>query len=80
MKVPLCDKCRNDTTQKRMNPIIDSNELRAARAEGLDEIEKMTRQMAKRADKPAQRQAMAELEATLQRIRGEWKEHGLVAA
>lgn len=63
-----------------MDTIIDSEELKEARTEGLDEIEKITRQIGKRADKPAQRQAMAEIEEIIRRAKEDWKERGLLAA
>ena len=62
-----------------MTTIIDTNELKAARATNLMEIEKETRLMAKRASKPADRQALAEIEETISRIRREWEDKGLVA-
>lgn len=63
-----------------MDTIIDSNELQEARAEGLDEIVRETRLMAKRAERPATRQALAEIEETLRRVRQDWAQRGLVPA
>lgn len=62
-----------------MIAIIDPNELKAARNESLAEIENETRLLAKRAKHPAGRQALAEIEDTLRRIRQQWTEQGLVA-
>lgn len=63
-----------------MTTIIDPNELKQARAEGLKELEKTTRLLAKKSPRPSDRQAMAEIEDILRRTREQWAEQGLVAA
>lgn len=61
-----------------MSSIINTEELRAARRDGLEQVETVVRGFAKRAPSPAMRQAMAELEETMSRVRKEWTEKGLV--
>lgn len=63
---------------RRMSTIIDQTELKSARDESLTEMEKTARQLSKRA-LPAKKQALAEIEDTLRRIRQQWTEQGLVA-
>lgn len=61
-----------------MSAIIDENQLKEARAESLTQLEQTAKQLSKRAQ-PAKKQALAEIEATIARIRREWSEQGLVA-
>lgn len=57
---------------------IDENELKAARAESLEEMERTAQQLSRRAT-PAKQVALAEVRDRLRKMREELAAQGLVA-